>query len=54
MVKQVVKQNQESESSSDENEDDDTSKKLSALGLKNEEAKSKSQQRLFGMVHALQ
>lgn len=41
------------ESSSDENEDDDTSKKLSALGLKNEEAKSKSQQRLFGMVHAL-
>ena len=44
---------EESESSSDENEDDDTSKKLSALGLKNEEAKSKSQQRLFGMVHAL-
>tara|TARA_A200000159_G_C7328525_1_gene341977 strand:- start:72 stop:908 length:837 start_codon:yes stop_codon:yes gene_type:complete len=44
---------EESESSSDENEDDDTSKKLSELGLKNEEAKSKSQQRLFGMVHAL-
>ena len=46
-------EHEESESSSGENEDDDTSKKLSALGLKSEEAKSKSQQRLFGMVHAL-
>ena len=58
------KENPPKSSDSDSEGDDDTSKKLSALGLKKEEketnspksfnetAKSKSQQRLFGMVHA--
>ena len=58
------KENPPESSDSDSEGDDDTSKKLSALGLKKEEketnspkslnetAKSKSQQRLFGMVHA--
>ena len=41
-----------SDEESTDNKDGNTSKKLAALGLKSEASQSKSQQRLFGMVHA--